>query len=322
MTQGSIRAGRLALAGVAAMLASGTAAAERGGPASPAVLGASAADLVYTPVAPCRIIDTRLAGGVLVPGTPRNFFVAGTAFFDLQGGTAGGCGVPSGPATAALVNFVAVQPAGPGNLRAWAFGGAVPNSSVINYAAVAGLNIANGLAIPLCDQAVAACGPGDLTVRADASATHLVADVVGYFRKVESRSFTVDAVLDPAGFHAIAGSGCQQVISVTVNAPVAGRVVVRGTANIALAHVMGTSDSVFTYIGTTAVDCPADSGRARIVTGVGSASPTMTLTVTTNPVRVFDVTPGSYTYFLNLDQTAGTGNDFIAASIEATFHPN
>jgi hypothetical protein len=293
--------------------------------AGPASLGDSAADLVYTPVAPCRIIDTRLAGGALAPGTPRNFFVAGVDFFGLQGGTPGGCGVPSGPATAALVNFVAVQPSGPGNLRAWAFGGLAPSASIINYASVPGLNIANGLAVPLCNQAAASCGPGDITVRADVSATHVVADVIGYFRSVvkeQYRSFTVDSIVDPNGFSAISSAGCQQRLALTVVVPVPGRVVVVGTANLAVTHLAGTNDSIFTYIGANPTDCPADSGRARMVVGMSSTSPTMSLTVTANPTRTFDVTPGTYTYYLTLDQTAGVGNDFVAASMQATFHPN
>ena len=49
-----------------------------------AFLGASAADLVYTPVAPCRIIDTRSAGagGPIVPLVQRNFLVSGTTGFE------------------------------------------------------------------------------------------------------------------------------------------------------------------------------------------------------------------------------------------------
>src|SRR5437667_8121983 len=79
-------------------------------------LGASAADLVYTPVTPCRIIDTRAtgAGGPIVPGVQRDFLVSGTTGFDTQGGTAGGCGIPDG-ATAAMLNLVVVKPAGAGD---------------------------------------------------------------------------------------------------------------------------------------------------------------------------------------------------------------
>ena len=127
-----------------------------------------------------RIIDTRLAGGPIAGGTTRDFQVTG-ADLSAQGGSATGCGIPSGPATAAVINFVAVNPAGPGDLRITPFGTPMPTASIINYAAVPGLNIANGPAVTICDPAVAAC-PSDFTIQADAGATQVVADVQGYFR--------------------------------------------------------------------------------------------------------------------------------------------
>jgi hypothetical protein len=147
----------------------------------PRAFGSSQADLVYTPLTPCRIIDTRLAGGPIVPGINRNFVVSGTVNFPLQGGKAGGCGIPFGPATAAVINFVAVNPAGAGDMRVTPFGAAIPLASFINFAAVPGLNIANGLAVTLCDPSVVACGNFDITIQADSNATDLVADVQGYF---------------------------------------------------------------------------------------------------------------------------------------------
>lgn len=146
---------------------------------------ARAQQLVYTAVNPCRIVDTRFAvGGVLTPGVARPFNVVGsTADFPAQGGTAGGCGIPgfTGPTpqvTAVVFNFVAVNPQGAGNLRAWASDQMMPNASVLNYAQVPGLNIANGLVVPVRQDSAG----NDLTVLADASSTHLVLDVVGYFK--------------------------------------------------------------------------------------------------------------------------------------------
>ena len=149
-------------------------------------LGASGADLVYTPVPPCRIVDTRAAaGGPIVPGVQRDFLVNGTTGFEAQGGTAGGCGIPDG-ATAAMLNLVAVNPAGRGDLRAWPFGQAEPSASIINYAAVTGLNLANGVVLPLCDAATTTCS-FDVSVQADVSGTHLVVDVLGFLRSTAPR---------------------------------------------------------------------------------------------------------------------------------------
>jgi hypothetical protein len=138
---------------------------------------------VYTSITPCRIVDTRAAAaGALVAGASRAFHVVGAASnFTAQGGRAGGCGIPGGlVARSVMFNFVAINPAGAGNLRAWPSDGAVPNASVLNYARVTGLNLANGIAIPVRRDVEGA----DLTVRADTAGTHLVIDVVGYFSPV------------------------------------------------------------------------------------------------------------------------------------------
>src|SRR5262245_3182878 len=146
---------------------------------------AQAQKLVYVAVNPCRIVDTRAsAAGPLTPAVARPFNVVGsTADFPAQGGTAGGCGIPgfAGPTpqvAAVVFNLVAVNPQGAGDLRAWATDQAVPNASVLNYAQVPGLNIANGLVIPVRQDTAG----DDLTVMADVSTTQLVIDVVGYFK--------------------------------------------------------------------------------------------------------------------------------------------
>jgi hypothetical protein len=151
-------------------------------------LGDLGSDLVFSPVAPCRIIDTRLAGGSIAGNTQRSFVVGGVSDFEAQGGNPGGCAIPEG-AAAVIVNFVAVGPAGPGDLRAWAFGGPTPNASVLNYAPVPGLNIANGVIVPLCSPGPCAL---DLTVQADVSATDLVADVLGFYRPFADGVITTD----------------------------------------------------------------------------------------------------------------------------------
>ena len=149
----------------------------------PRFLGAPAADLVFTPVSPCRIINTTLAGGIINPGVNRSFYVSGSTAgtFENQGGKAGGCGIPD-TATAVEMNLVAVAPAGPGDFRAFPYSAAptAPLASVINYSNVAGLNIANGLAQPVCNPATTTC-TFDLVVQADVAPAHLVVDVVGYY---------------------------------------------------------------------------------------------------------------------------------------------
>lgn len=158
------------------------------GAQEPSVLGATDNDLVYTPVTPCRVFDSRVSQGgpgPLLVGTPRNVLVAGTVGFPLQGGLAGGCGIPVG-ATSAIINFVAVSPSGTGNLRAYAVASPqppVPFAATINYGVVAGLAaLANGIAVPICNPAATSCAAGDLRLEAFGSSTEVLGDVVGYFR--------------------------------------------------------------------------------------------------------------------------------------------
>jgi hypothetical protein len=151
-------------------------------------VGDSSASLIYTPVRPCRVFDTRSStAGILVGNTQRNFYIAGNVDFTPQGGSSGGCSIPFGPATSVMINFAAVTPTGAGNLRAWAVANpqpAAPFAAVMNFSADMWA-LANGLAVPICDPAATSCAAGDLRLQADVSSVHVVGDVVGYFRKLD-----------------------------------------------------------------------------------------------------------------------------------------
>jgi trimeric autotransporter adhesin len=219
-------------------------------------LGDSQADLVYTPVTPCRIIDTRLAGGTIGSGTTRSFLVTG-ADLTSQGGSASGCGVPFGPSTAAVINLVAVNPAGPGNLRITPFGTAIPLASIINYAA--GLTIANGPAVAMCDPSATTCG-NDITIQANASATHLVADVQGYFRRVATGGVGTALLADSAVTAPKIDSG---VVVRSLNAQ---------TDSVTLAGTNGLSVSQGSGTVTVASNATATNTAAAIVSRDGSGS--------------------------------------------------
>ena len=131
----------------------------------------------FTPVAPCRVLDTRSTPGgpsPLGPGVTRDVQVAGTgANFAAQGGVAGGCGVPDGVA-AVEVTITSVQSTGAGFVRAWPVGQSEPNATVLNYST--GRNISNSAAVPL-----AAGGTLDLRIRNAGATTQIVVDVLGYY---------------------------------------------------------------------------------------------------------------------------------------------
>jgi len=135
--------------------------------------GSSGVDLVYTPVTPCRIIDTRLSGGPITPGINRNFDAAGL------------CGVPFGPAVAVAVNLISVNPTSFGDLRAFPYPQAAPLASVLNY--IANATVANGITLTICNPAVSSCA-FDFTVQADGNPSDLVADIEGYYARLPSTS--------------------------------------------------------------------------------------------------------------------------------------
>ncbi len=284
----------------------------------PRNLGDSQADLVYTPVPPCRILDTRLAGGPLAAGTTRDLLVTGDT--TLQGGA--NCAIPHGPATAAVLNFVAVGPAGPGDLRVTPFGSAMPNASILNYAAVSGLNIANGLVVTLCDPATTTC-TSDITLQADVSATDVVADVQGYFRKLRTEQVKTTHTTTRTAATTVIGASCTTYTggTISVTAPVAGKIAVRAGVEIMLNHVNPTTSWVDVGIGTTPTDCDDLNGDAERAFVSGSAA-TNSYSVWLHPSREFAVGSGPHTYYLTGKTLIGAGHFFNYGRIEATFIPD
>ncbi|MGH9336460.1 MAG: hypothetical protein ACRD21_22210, partial [Vicinamibacteria bacterium] len=159
----------------------------------PLAFGSPLVDLVFTPVVPCRLLDTRLAGGIMGANTTRDFRVTGSGL-DVQGGNAAGCGIPFGPAKAAIVNFTAVTPTGAGNLRAYAWDSpapAAPLAATQNYGLVSGqIAFNNGTAVPLCNTGSPPC-TFDIIISNHVSSTHVVADIVGYFSPLPTPNTTV-----------------------------------------------------------------------------------------------------------------------------------
>lgn len=207
-------------------------------------LGSSLTDLVFVPLAPCRIIDTRLgSAGPLAAGETRDFQVAGVTEFPPQGGNQGGCGVPAGSAEpnapAVVINFVAVGPAGPGNLTAWAWGQPQPNTGVINYSNVPGLNIANGVIVSIAGTNLV---PADLRIRAGSAATHVVADVTGYFTRFPMDEFATTeksiTVVSDGGAVDLSSGECTVVNQCTITAGTSGQVIVRTWAQVSINHAI------------------------------------------------------------------------------------
>ena len=133
-------------------------------------------DLVYTPVKPCRIIDTRKAGGIIGASAQRNFRVFGSGSeISAQGGNSSGCPSPGGNPYAVHINMVAVDPTGKGNLQAFPVGAGTGTGLSVNYNTI-DTNLANAGTV----KTVTGSGP-DITVASNFSSAHVVIDVLGYF---------------------------------------------------------------------------------------------------------------------------------------------
>jgi hypothetical protein len=138
-------------------------------------LGALTNDLVYTPIAPCRILDTRsTAAGAIAGNSTRNFVAIASSSFTGQGGSATNCGTSSLSATAVAINLTAVTPSGAGFATAYPFGTAQPVAASVNYTAGAIVN--NALIVQIPNP----LSSFDFTVYTFAQ-SHYVADIVGYF---------------------------------------------------------------------------------------------------------------------------------------------
>jgi hypothetical protein len=137
-------------------------------------LGDPAADLLYSPLTPCRIADTRAAVGALVANTTRTLLGYHASTFASQGGTATSCGIPNGVAALAM-NVYAVNPSNLGFIKLWASNQGEPAVSTVNYQPPT-VAIATGAIVP-----VNATDSNKFNARSPAG-VHLVVDVVGYFR--------------------------------------------------------------------------------------------------------------------------------------------
>ena len=148
------------------------------------VFGDADKDLVFVPITPCRIIDTRVAGGAIAANTTRNFDVTAVSSYSFQGGDASDCGGAgsAGSFAAAAINFTVVTPSAAGYITAFPYLTTQPTASTVNY--TAGSVVANFAVVKL-DQGASA---NELSVYSFAQ-THLVADIVGYYRNPGTLAF-------------------------------------------------------------------------------------------------------------------------------------
>ena len=305
--------------------------------ASAPSLGNSTSDLLFVPLAPCRIFDTRqISGGLLMAGQKRDFLVAGTNAFLSQGGTGGGCGVPDGTTTpvaaAVVLNFVAVSPQGPGHIIAWAYGQPEPFASIINFSVVGGLNIANGIVVPIDGTTNQ---PFDLSVRAGVSPVHLLADVTGYFTRFPIEAFSQpqkDRVTTGLQTSAVSlGDGlCHRLATCDVTSPagVSGTVLIKSWAQVSIDHTNGTHDRVIAgakQFASTVSCTPVEDQVANMDYEVSDVWPSATWQATISNGRTFPQNGGltrTYELLSRMIIGASVGDEISSARMVCVFIPN
>lgn len=138
-------------------------------------------DLTYHTVAPCVVLDTRMAGGAFAAYETRTFNVTGSGSLASQGGSSGGCDIPGfsnniAQVQAVALNIVAINPTGVGHIKAFA-ADTTTIVSVVNF--TAGVNVANTTPVAVAQSS----GVGDFKITVNISSAHVLASVVGYYSK-------------------------------------------------------------------------------------------------------------------------------------------
>lgn len=147
--------------------------AKAGGAVSKA-LGALAEDLVFTPITPCRIVDTRNIGGRIVAGATRDLDASNAGgSFSLQGGDAGDCAIPANPAALAL-SVTGLGNTSTGYLRVFPYNGTSAQGSPVPLNAI-NTTVTNDMIVPTSQGTTQ-----ELKVFSTAN-THYAAFVTGYF---------------------------------------------------------------------------------------------------------------------------------------------
>jgi hypothetical protein len=146
-------------------------------------LGDTAADLVYTPISPCRIVDTRIASGGPGPRASGSTtpFNAVAASFVAQGGSGTSCNIPAG-AAAMAGTFAMLSATSIGYLSMWAVDAPQPTAAtgLFNPTSQQPLNSSSAI-VPLCTAATCTAAK-QFNVFVAGSALDVTFDVTGYFK--------------------------------------------------------------------------------------------------------------------------------------------
>ena len=169
----------------------------RGSASEEAIFGDPNSGLVYTPITPCRIVDTRQPGnpgevGILSVGVRRQWDADGVELYGFQGGDPSCPELDGGGAAAFAITVTATGYAKSGSLRLYAAGALAPTGAVLPFNKGQQKTVANGLIVRACR----ACDD-QIEAVASGAATHVAIDVLGYFEASDvppALGFVPDAI--------------------------------------------------------------------------------------------------------------------------------
>lgn len=137
-------------------------------------LGSLAADLVFTPITPCRIVDTRVSGVRIAANGSRDLDASNTGGdFSSQGGSETDCGIPANPAALAL-SVTGLNNTTTGFIRVFPYDGTNAQGSPVPLNTI-NTTATNDIIVPTCQGCTQ-----ELKVFSTAN-THYAAFVTGYF---------------------------------------------------------------------------------------------------------------------------------------------
>lgn len=203
----------------------GTATANGAPNVQPMSLGSPGSDLVFTPINPCRIVDSRVVGGPIAANATRSFKGYTATDFTSQGGAPSNCNLPQN-ASALVLKVAAVNPTHNGYFTAFPFDEARPLAASLNY--TANMVLSDESTVRLCRPAC----PSEFNVYSFAQ-SEIVIDVTGYFIEPEATALDCTIAQEsgslallsglqtkdvqcPAGYTAT-GGGCGGVLGIGVS---------------------------------------------------------------------------------------------------------
>lgn len=153
---------------------------------TPTLLGSMSADLVFTPLPSCVIVNTTKpgGGGVMAAGSVRYYKASGTSFV-AQGGEDSNCGIPAG-VHSLLVSVTSATPSTSGYFKLWPYGTTQPLAANLSYT---GNQLVQNEIILATSVGLAA----DFSVYSSGS-SHFIANVLGYFAAPEASALDCTTV--------------------------------------------------------------------------------------------------------------------------------